>query len=43
MLDGIIAIILLFVGIFTGEANWVIACGIFEIASILSLWREDKQ
>ena len=43
MFDGIIAIILLFVGIFTGESNWFIACGVFEIASILSFWREDKQ
>lgn len=43
MLDAIIAIILLFVGISTGEANWFIASGVFEIASILSFWREDKQ
>lgn len=43
MLDAIIAIILLFVGIGTGEANWFIASGIFEIASVLSFWREDKQ
>ena len=31
------------VGIFTGEVNWFIASGVFEIASILSFWREDKQ
>lgn len=43
MIDGIIAIILLLVGIFTGEVNWFIASGVFEIASILSFWREDKQ
>ena len=34
MIDGIIAIILLLVGIFTGEVNWFIASGVFEIASI---------
>lgn len=43
MLDGFIAIILLFIGIGTGEANWFIASGVFEIASVLSFWREDKQ
>lgn len=43
MIDAIIAVILLFVGIVTGEANWFIASGVFEIASILSFWREDKQ
>ncbi len=43
MLQGIIALILLFVGIYTGEANWFIASGIFEVASVLSFWREDKQ
>lgn len=43
MIDAIIAIILLLVGIFTGEVNWFIASGIFEIASVLSFWREDKQ
>lgn len=25
------------------EANWFIASGVFEIASVLSFWREDKQ
>lgn len=43
MLQGFIAIILLFIGISTGEVNWFIASGIFEIASALSFWREDKQ
>ena len=43
MIDAIIAIILLFVGIFTGEVSWFIASGIFEIASVLSFWKEDKQ
>lgn len=42
MLQGITALILLLVGIFTGEANWFIASGVFEIASILSFWSEDK-
>lgn len=43
MIDAIITIILFFVGIVTGETNWFIASGVFEIASILSFWREDKQ
>lgn len=43
MLDALIAIILLFIGIVTGEANWFIASGVFEIASVLSFWREDKK
>ncbi len=43
MLQGFIAIILLLTGIGTGEVNWFIASGIFEIASVLSFWREDKQ
>lgn len=43
MLQGIIALILLLVGIYTGEANWFIASGIFEIASVLSFWREAKK
>lgn len=43
MLQGFIAIILLLTGIDTGEVNWFIASGIFEIASVLSFWREDKQ
>ena len=43
MLDGFVAIILLFIGIGTGEANWFIASGVFEIASVLSFWREDKK
>ena len=43
MIDAIIAVILLFVGIGTGDANWFIASGVFEIASILWVWKEDKQ
>ena len=43
MLDALIVIILLFIGIGTGEANWFIASGVFEIASVLSFWREDKK
>lgn len=43
MIDAIIAIILLFVGIVTGNVNWFIASGIFEVASVLSFWREDNQ
>lgn len=43
MLQEFIAIILLIVGIGTGEANCFIASGIFEIASVLSLWREAKK
>ena len=44
MLQGIIALILLLAGVFKGEVNWFIASGIFEIASVLSYWKEeDKQ
>lgn len=43
MLQGVVALILLLVGIYTGEVNWFKASGIFEIASVLSYWREDKQ
>lgn len=43
MLQGIIALILLLVGIYTGEANWFISSGLFEIASVLSFWKENKQ
>lgn len=42
MLQGIIALILLLVGIFEGKANWFIASGIFEIASVLSYWKEES-
>lgn len=42
MLEGIIAIVLLLFGIDKGEANWFIASGIFEIASVLHFWKEDK-
>lgn len=42
MLQGIIGLILFVVGLYTREANWFIASGIYEISSILSLWREDK-
>lgn len=42
MLQGIVGLTLLVVGLYTGEANWFIASGIYEISSILSLWREDK-
>ena len=41
MLQGIIALILLLVGMFKGEVNWFIASGIFEIASVLSYWKEE--
>ena len=43
MIDARIAIILLFIAIGTREGNWFIASGIFEVASILSFWREDKK
>ena len=43
MLQGVVALILLLVGIYTGEVNWFIASGIFEIASVLSYWRKEKQ
>lgn len=43
MLQGFIAIILLLTGIGTVEVNCFIASGIFEIASVLSFWKEDKQ
>lgn len=42
MLQGIIALILLLVGMFKGEVNWFIASGIFEIASVLSYWKEES-
>lgn len=43
MIDAIITIILLFAGIVTGNVDWFIASGIFEVASVLSFWKEDKQ
>ena len=42
MLHGIIAFILFLVGMFKGEVNWFIASGIFEIASVLSYWKEES-
>ena len=42
MLQGITGLILLLVGMFKGEVNWFIASGIFEIASVLSYWKEES-